>query len=186
MSLFSRLFGKPDMGIIPFPPDSPEGLAARWVQWGASSKLDCNPIADQTGIYANAVQPDDVWFLAGCFGGSVERKCVIPANRKLFFPILNIWMTKGYESPDMSKVYGYLKLNGQNIELESIYTQKPFTVQGVWGNPVTDSVFGYDYVVGGLWKLLEPLPVGEHELYFRAGNGYGFDLEVTYYLTVAP
>ena len=92
MSFLSCLLGKPDIGLIPFPRHSIEGLAARWVQWGAATNYDCNPIADETGSCADAEQPEDVWFLAGCFGGTVNRTCTIPANKKIFFPVFNIWM----------------------------------------------------------------------------------------------
>jgi len=186
MSLLSRLLGTPDVGSIPYPRQSLEGLAARWVQWGAATNSDRNPITDETGDYASAEQPDDIWFLAGCFGGTVNRTCTIPANKKIFFPVFNIWMDEGYQSPDLSNVFGYLKIDGKEVELDSVYTQKPFIVKGVWGNPVTESVFGKNLYVGGLWKLIDPLAPGNHEIYFRSGDGDGFNLEITYNITVYP
>lgn len=186
MSLLSRLLGKPDVGSIPYPQNSPEGLAARWVQWGASTNIAKSPIADETGIHANAEQPEDVWFLAGCFGGTVKRRCTVPANTKIFFPVFNIWMSKGYQSPDLSNVFGYLEVDGKEVELDNIQTKRTFIVKGVWGNPVTNSIFGTSMFVSGLWKLIDPLEVGEHKIYFRGGDGYDFSLDVTYNLTVRP
>ena len=186
MSLLSRLRGIPDVGSVPYPRNSLEGLAARWVQWGASTNTERSPIADLTGEYAGIEQPYDIWFLAGCFGGTVSRTCTIPANKKIFLPVFNIWLEEGHPSIDLSKIYGYLKVNGREVELDSVYTHKSFDVKGVWGNPVTGSILGSSFYVGGLWKLIDPLPPGEHEIYFRGGDGEGFNLEVTYDITVNP
>lgn len=183
MSLISRLLGQPEMGVITYPSHSPEDLAARWLQWAASIHCDDSPIADETGEDADRLQPEDVWFLAGCFGGTVVRRCTVPVNRKLFFPIINTWFEAGEEPHDHSNIFGLLKVNGKTIELDKIYTQKPALIKGIWGNPVTGSIFGTRIFVGGLWKLLEPLPVGEHEIYFRARCD-DFELTVTYLLTV--
>ena len=38
--------------------------------------------------------------------------------------------------------------------------------------------------VWGLWKQLPPLPAGEHEIGFRGGDGYSFELAVDYRLDV--
>ncbi|WP_020405031.1 hypothetical protein [Hahella ganghwensis] len=184
MSVFTRMLGKPDEATIPYASDSLEGLIARWVQWGASSKVEVNPIADFTGEYSGNLQPEDVWFLAGCFGGVVERTCVIPGNKKLLVPVFNMWFTEHYQPPDLSKAHGFMTLNGQEVPLDTIRTKDHFVVRGVWGNPVTGSILPCKMRVGGLWKLLDPLPVGEHELYFRGGDGDGFFLEVTYKLKV--
>ncbi len=184
MSIFTRMLGKPDIATIPYSPDSMEGLVARWVQWGASTKHEVNPISDLTGENADQCQPNDVWFLAGCFGGAVHRKCTIPANRKILVPVFNMWFTEHYEPPNLSKSHGLMKLNGKGIELDRISTNKPFIIKGVWGNPVTGSIFGHEMRVGGLWKLLDPLPVGKHELFFRGDDGEGFYVEATYQIDV--
>jgi hypothetical protein len=186
MSIFTRMLGKPDIATIPYSPSSLEGLVARWVQWGASTKDEINPIGDLTGEYSDAFQPNDVWFLAGCFGGEVQRKCTIPANKKLLVPVFNMWFTEHYQPPDLSKAHGFMKLDGKEIELDKIFTNKPFIIRGVWGNPVTGSILAYKMRVGGLWKLLDPLPVGKHELFFRGGDGEGFFLEVSYKIEVLP
>src|SRR5690349_20598448 len=93
MSIFSDLFGGAGRQVKPLPyhPTSPEGLAARWVRWVAGVGPMNNPVADRTGAHAAIDQPDDVWFLAGTFGGGVERRCTVPAGRPLFFPAFNMW-----------------------------------------------------------------------------------------------
>ena len=45
---------------------------------------------DSSGVNSSYNQDDsDVWFLAGTFGGSVERKCKIPSEKAIFMPIIN-------------------------------------------------------------------------------------------------
>jgi hypothetical protein len=87
MSIFSDLFGGAGRQVQPLPyhPTSPEGLAARWVRWVAGVGPLRNPVADGTGEHAAIDQPDDVWFLAGTFGGEVERRCSIPAGGRCSF-----------------------------------------------------------------------------------------------------
>ncbi len=184
MSIFFRMFGKPDIATIPYSSSSLEGLVARWVQWAASTKEEINPISDLTGEYAAACQPNDVWFLAGCFGGMVQRKCTIPSNKKILIPVFNMWFTEHYQPPDLSKAHGFMKLNGDEIELDKVSTKAPFVIRGVWGNPVTGSILEHEMRVGGLWKLLDPLPIGKHDLFFRGGDGDDFFLEVAYQIEV--
>ncbi len=147
MSLLSRFRGVPDVGSVPFHRHSPEGLAARWAQWGASTKTERSPIADLTGEYAGVEQPYDIWFLAGSFGGSVRRSCTIPANKKIFFPVFNIWLEEGHPTVDLSKIFGYLKINGEEVELDSIYTNKPFLLMSVFSFHIFHVILEYlDFV----------------------------------------
>lgn len=183
MSIFSFLFGPADGGPLPYPANSPEGLAARWVRWAAASKRASSPISDTTGRYAGYNQPKDVWFLAGCFGGSVKRTCIIPANMMIFFPAFNIWSRRARRAPyneEMSKAFGYLRIDGIDIPLNIISTPQPFFVKGVMGNPVTRTFQKQSVVVWGLWKLVSPMTPGNHEIHFGGGDGYGFHVDATY------
>ncbi len=52
-----------------------------------------NPVEDNTGKFCGLGQSGPVWFLAGTFGGTVERTCTIPAGKALFYPLVNsIWI----------------------------------------------------------------------------------------------
>lgn len=184
MSLFSRLLGKPEKGKIPYPRNSLEGMSARWLQWAASSHYNRNPILDETGEFAAMAQPNDIWFLAGCMGGSVKRRCRVPANRKIFLPILNTWMEPDSPTPNFEAMFGFLYVNGEKQALDWVYPNKLIEVKGVWGNPVTGSIFANKLYLGGLWKVLEPLPRGEHLIQFNGGDNEGFHLEVQYQITV--
>ena len=62
---------------------------AEWLQWAVSLPADASPFLDNTGQNAGIGQHGPVWFLAGNFGGSVNRTNAVPAGKWLFFPILN-------------------------------------------------------------------------------------------------
>ncbi|WP_406378561.1 hypothetical protein [Streptomyces sp. NBC_01618] len=76
-------------GDLKLSADEGGGLAARWWQWALSAPDACSPVLDETGELAGWQQPDDVWFLAGTYGGRVVRRCSIPAGRPVFFPVFN-------------------------------------------------------------------------------------------------
>lgn len=184
MSIWSALFGR-KIRPLPYESSSPEGLAARWVQWAASAPVATNPLVDEDGRHSETNQPADIYFLAGCFGGTVERQCQVRSTSSLFFPAFNMW-TFGAEGPPqpVTNAHGYITLDGDQVEPKVIATPKPFDVQGVKGNPVTQSTEIYPAVVWGLWKKLDPLPHGRHELSFGGGDGHDFSLDVHYVLDV--
>lgn len=63
--------------------------SAAWWQWVTAIPAASNPLVDQTGQNAALGQSGKVWFLAGNLGGVSERTITVPANKALFFPILN-------------------------------------------------------------------------------------------------
>lgn len=69
-----------------------EELAQMWVQWASAAPFTTGPIMDPTGDQCAHDQHGKVWFLAGTWSGSVERTCTIPADKALFFPLVNRWV----------------------------------------------------------------------------------------------
>lgn len=64
-------------------------LSAEWWQWALSIPTPVNPLLD-TGTNCMVGQHGEVWFLSGAFtGGTVMRKCSVPENVPLFFPLIN-------------------------------------------------------------------------------------------------
>ncbi|PID63743.1 MAG: hypothetical protein CR974_01240 [Gammaproteobacteria bacterium] len=181
--------GTPETIEIPYPPQSLEGLAVRWLQWAASIHANRSAIDDTTGQFAHLNQPEDVWFLAGCFGGRVSRTCTIPPNTKIFLPAVNEWFDVAYQdiygTPDVSKLYGSLSVDGIAVELDEIFIQNFIPIKGVWGNPVNESAREHPFAIYGLWKLLEPLARGEHEIIIRGGGNDNFEMMIEYQITVA-
>lgn len=145
-----------------------------------------NPVSDTTGADAGVNQPGDVWFLAGTFGGEVERRCIVPAGVPLFVPAFNMWHHHAEgPPPHLPRAYGALVVDGVSIELDVIATPIPFEVAGVRFNPVTRTRKPVPMTVWGLWKRLDPLPAGPHVLRLAGGDGYGFAVTATYHVSAS-
>jgi hypothetical protein len=62
----------------------------RWWRWLLSIPKNRNPALDASGEFCGIFQNNpNVWFLAGTFGGLVERKCTIPVGKAVFMPLIN-------------------------------------------------------------------------------------------------
>src|ERR1044071_7257083 len=60
-----------------------------WWKWLNSIPRDQSPATDISGRFCTISQNlQDVWFLAGTFGGSSTRDCSIPFGRLILFPII--------------------------------------------------------------------------------------------------
>ncbi|MEU5051286.1 hypothetical protein [Streptomyces sp. NPDC021096] len=148
-------------------------LAARWWQWALSSPDDYDPVRDQSGEFADWDQPDDLWFLAGTYGGKVVRRCPIPADRPVFFPVFNTqhpvpWYSRKPMLMGVAEAKAYL--NGTELPLEQ-FTSPPFRANG------------RRRVAWGLWAGLAPLAPGQYVLEIKARTTGGFWVDTTYHLT---
>src|SRR5215831_12652517 len=183
-------------------------LSARWWQWLLSIPAAVNPNLDQVGTNCALGQYDDVWFLAGAFGGTFVRTCTVPAGKPIFFPLINTIAFKPSGSETLldlrqlaatfidsvtsltctlDKVDFCLNLNLQTFRVRSpsftvIAPAKGLLPPGHLSLPGnTDSL-----VSDGYWLLLSPLTSGSHTLRFTAMTSAGFSLDVTYNLSVVP
>lgn len=156
------------------------------MRWAASCPVD--PVEDATGEAAGQGQPSDVWFLAGTYGdGRVTRRCTIPADRGVFVPVFNMWhLYADGPPPVVERAFATLDVDGVAQQPEVVLTPVPFVVAGVKGNPVTGKTKQVPVSVWGLWKHLPPFTVGSHDVSFRGGDGYGFEVSVDYHLAVVP
>ena len=166
-------------GRLPWPDDSPEGLAARWLRWLASDTTD--PVRDPTGQLAYRNQPADVFFLAGTYGGAVTRECSVPVGRPLFFPVVNTWANIG--SIRARKPSAWAAVDGVDHPVVEIITGRSFAVAGPWGNPVNGMRWPTQMKIWGLWSHVPPLPPGRHLIQFQGQDG-NFGVAATYHLTV--
>jgi hypothetical protein len=201
-------------GINPgvYPPDStPYNLtyaqwSAEWWQWIFSLPQDVNPLVDQTGEHCAQGQSGPVWFLAGTFGGSVERTCTIPEGKTIFFPVLNNANVK----TDTSETEGDLRVTTKQEtdnpavleasidgvplqDLPNYRAESPlFNVTLPEGNIFGVPEMSSEAVSDGYWVMLQPLSVGDHNLSIQgAGRPAltepgGIVTQVTYRLTIAP
>jgi len=184
---FRKSQGPEGMPTMPYDPSSPEGLAARWVQWVAAAGPLANPVEDEDGRHAAKNQPDDVWFLAGTSGRQLQRRCTVPAGRDLFLPIVNTWEYPASGPPSaLDRAFGRLEVDGEKVEIDVIATPRPFVVAGARLNGVTARKRPVPTTVWGLWKRLPALDPGTHTLHAVGGDGYGFTVDIGYSLTVEP
>ncbi|KYG55067.1 MULTISPECIES: hypothetical protein [Streptomyces] len=158
-------------------------LQGRWWTWAASEPEATNPVADTGGRACGRNQPHDVWFLAGTFGGQVERACEVPSGRPIAAPVVNTFGDRQDCAAFMGMAQGTVLLDGKVVEPET-YEGDSITVQGVQGNPLTGEE-GHVTATGcGLWVQLPPLASGKHSLKIRGRSG-DFSTGVDYALTVA-
>ncbi|MFE0642773.1 hypothetical protein ACFW2Y_14340 [Streptomyces sp. NPDC058877] len=148
------------------------GLAARWWQWALSAPDDASPVADLTGEHAGWRQAEDVWFLAGTYGGQVVRRCEIPSDRPVFFPIVNVQHTKLHSRTPLTLgvARADAHLNGVPLPLRE-FTAPPFRV----GLRM--------HLAWGIWTGLGPLTPGQYVLEIKARTTSGFWVDTTYHLT---
>jgi hypothetical protein len=146
-------------------------LAGRWWKWAMSAPDDRSPVRDTTGEHAAWNQPDDLWFLAGTYGGKVTRTCPLPAARPVFFPVLNIQHTRGHSKTPLTLpvAEAAAHLNGVPLGLSEFSGQFRTGIQRRYA--------------WGLWGAVAPLLPGQYVLEIKADTGQGFRVDTTYHLT---
>ena len=80
-------------GVVP-PDGHPGGVSLAqwsmaWWQQILAIPFDRNPVFDTTGEDCAEGAGSDVWFLAGTAGESVTRRCTIPTDTRILFPLVN-------------------------------------------------------------------------------------------------
>ncbi|MEZ4448993.1 MAG: hypothetical protein R3B09_05875 [Nannocystaceae bacterium] len=88
-----------------------------WTRWALAQSFTDGPINDATGEHCGDEQSGPIWYLAGTFGGPVERECTVPFGKKLVFPLMNGWCVFPVEHyPDQASIDAALP------EIEGFYT----------------------------------------------------------------
>ncbi len=187
-------------------------LSFEWWQWVISIPASENPMLDSTGEKCMVGQHGDTWFLAGSWIGSVTRTCAIPANVKLFFPVLNYigadtpgqcgqgpsrssnsWRTEADmnmdAAPNMSvtldtRSAGKIVRVQSKVFAVSVPEDNAFVAAGFFCPPGDPLVAGiYSPAVDdGYYMQLNPLSVGQHTLIIQVGR----HSVITYILEVEP
>jgi len=158
--------------------------ANTWWQWAYSMPQSESPVRDVTGEKCAVNQDGDVWFLAGGFGNSkISRRCTIPADTYLFFPIINMVQ---FTAPDVVRTCQEVKdgaarnndrfvqlratLNGalfSGLDQYRIASEECFDLLAKV--PPENQPPSYaPAATDGYWMMLKPLPAGEHDLHFQA------------------
>lgn len=158
--------------------------ANMWWQWTRTMNHQDSAVVDRVGDKCHINQRGDVWFLAGGFGSStIHRKCTIPSDKYIFFPIINMayWPKKNH-TPSCEKVKNnaalnndellslHVELNGVTIPEAKNYRIKSENCFDLFGliprelNPIKV----YPSATDGYWLMLKPLSQGKHTLKFSA------------------
>lgn len=170
-------------------------LTTEWWQWAFSSPEEINPVRDTSGVHCSVGQQGKVWFLAGGFGSSrISRRCVIPSNKYIFFPVINMayWPrdeNSGYTCRQAKTSAAVNNNNALNlfVVVDSIPVKdvKRFRVKTEKCFDIYEKVEkslqtykAYPSASDGYWVLLRPLSKGKHTIkfgggYSNAGNPYG-------------
>lgn len=145
-------------------------LAGRWWKWALAAPDSVSPVRDATGEHAAWNQPDDLWFLAGTYGGRVERRCAIPSDRPVFFPVLNMQHTREHSNVPLSLevAQATASLNGIPLTLQEFSApfRTGFTRRYAWG----------------VWGGFTPLSPGQYVLEIKGRSKGGFWVDTTYHL----
>jgi hypothetical protein len=209
--------------VVPTNPAFAAGSAAakklsfEWWQWVTSIPASENPMLDPTGEKCMVGQHGDIWFLAGSWIGSgITRTCAIPANVKLFFPVLNYigadtpgqcgqgpsrttasWRAEADVNMDAAtnlsatldgRSAGKITRVQSKVFALSVPEDNAFVAAGFFCPPGDPLVAGnYSPAVDdGYYVQLNPLSVGQHTLVIQAGFGGGTPSVLTYILEVEP
>jgi hypothetical protein len=163
-----------------------EDWTIKFWQWLLSMPVDVNPTTDTTGERCAQEQEDSpVFFLVGAGGGVVERTCTVPAGKAILVPVGSVECSFAElgefggkteeelhtcaEEDQSSNPLLFLSVDGREFkELESYRIHsRAFDV-----NFPPNALFAAEpgpsrAVSDGYWIILEPLPVGEHEIHFK-------------------
>ncbi|WP_433442291.1 signal protein [Nonomuraea sp. CA-141351] len=157
-------------------------IQGRWWTWAASEGENTNPVTDATGEFCDRNQPEDVWFLAGTFGGTLRRTCRIPVGRPVVVPLVNLTGTDVQCKEFMATAKGKATLDGKAVTPERL-EEENVVVTGAAGNPVTGEEGTSTSYACGLWVRLPALKLGRHTLLIRGSSG-DFHTGVDYTLIV--
>jgi hypothetical protein len=163
-------------------------------------------VADSTGANAavNQDPANPVFFLAGNFGGTTIRSCTVPAEKALFFPVVNsFYGFLPFEEVDLqlARDYNKAQIDGASnlaceiddvpvMNLEAYREQSPIfravlPADNIFGAPEFGGMPIDPTVDEGIYLMIKPLPAGQHTIHIHAClNDCAFELDVTYHLTV--
>ena len=159
-----------------------------WWKWAYSMQQSKSPVLDPSGEFCGVNQSGPVWFLAGGMGTAQHhRRCEVPAQKYIFFPVINL---VSYTPPEEERSCKDARLvvgkgatgfrgmsvfvNGRPvnyIERFRISSAECFNLfERVPAQFEAPSVF--PSATDGYWVMLRPLPPGPNIIQFM---GYHMD-----------
>ncbi|MBO2449715.1 signal protein [Actinomadura barringtoniae] len=162
----------------------PAEVQGAWWTWASSAPHGRNPVEDRTGKHCGVGQKDQIWFLAGTFGGAAKRRCTVPAGRTLVAPLVNlVGQTKKDCSAFLKGASGKLTADGKAARTLR-WNAVPIEFDAVDDNPVSTGAGSLGGYGCGLWASVRPLTPGKHKISIRGRTGR-FRVMVDYALTVS-
>ena len=188
--------------------------SAIWWKWAYGIPVTDNPVLDTTGAKAKFGDVGPVFFLAGAFtSGTVHRTATVPAEKFIFFPVLNsvndnvgvssrvtIDVLSG-QLADALPLTTELHASVDGVAVPNLFTHREISPvfsytlqltdnvqQDVFGNHGPDAVGTvFPAVADGFYLMLKPLSPGHHVINFGGSSpGLNFIIDVTYDITVTP
>ena len=173
-----------------------------WWQWALSLPSAVNPILDNSGVRCTFGQRGNLWFLAGNTGGRTVRSCTLPAGARVMIPIHNtVCFLDEVDTAESCASYtaaDFASFTRAEVQFSGpvapVVFDQPATVPGEWDFTFSvprNGIFGlkpglYRAVsAAGRWAFVDLSTPGVYTLRVRAANTAGFELDVTYLLTVA-
>jgi hypothetical protein len=179
-------------------------LTAAWWQWALSKPAAENPLI---GDYNGGPQCDgrpvtDVsgktWFLGGSTSEEpVVRTCTAPVGTHFFFPVVNnlndpfpgeteeelLQQVNERLDAELANATWVVTVDGRTVKEKRLVRAVTgfFTAEVPEGGLIDPG--SRQFVAGGYWATLPPLPPGEHIVHVKITGG-SFDQDITYHLTV--
>jgi hypothetical protein len=161
-----------------------EDWTIKWWQWLISIPAQNTPMEDNTGERCQEGQGNlTVFFLSGSGGSSAERTCTVPAEKAILVPVSTVECSFAEQSgtneqelhtcaeeDQSSNPTLFLSVDGlqiQQLEKYRVHSRAfnvTFPENAIFGAKAGPSLAVSD----GYWVILEPLPPGEHEIYFKS------------------
>ena len=188
-------------------------LTAQWWQNVLSIPTTVNPLLDPAGDYCMVGQRGSVWFLYGSWDGQPKyRTCSAPADRQLFFPVVNYvnintpgvcGQVDNYTARQLRAMIKPIidgatnlsvTIDGRRVKdldrIESIVFEVTYGADNIFVAPCAgDSPPGtYSPAVDdGYYVLLKGLEPGTHTLHIHGElPSINAVQDITYYLNIVP
>jgi len=152
-------------------------LGVAWWRWVANSPDSTDPLADEEGNLCGYGQAGPVWFLSGSYSTQkVVRRCRIPADRYIFFPVINMMLWDDAEGQSCAQLQNDVRVaidtvRGLEVKIDGRpvpdLTQYRYATHACFSIPDDSDHYASD----GYWVLLSPLAPGRHSIHFRGQIG---------------
>lgn len=170
--------GEQSVRFIPLEPNDARILVIRWWRWRVALPELAAPNRDRLGRFCNEGQVQDTWFLGGFLAvgersAETHRTCTLPANTKLFFPIVTTAkFVHGTVDCAKAKNEAAAVIN----DVENLYAKIDGTALSGLSNrryssgsceiigPIKSRLATSPAAIDGYWLALNPLSSGHHLL----------------------